>query len=102
MFRRIMPVCLVSAVGLLWGPTGRADDKKTDADTKVAEGTEVSLTPAEVTVSDKTDDEGRIPVTVKPAKEAKKVKMPAQAWALGFYPEKKDRGVGVGGLPENS
>jgi S1-C subfamily serine protease len=102
MLRRILPVCLVSAVALLWAPTGRADDKKTDADTKVAEGTEVSLTPAEVTISDKTDDEGRIPVTVKPAKEAKKVKMPAQAWALGFYPEKKDRGIGVAGLPEDS
>src|SRR5262245_53360350 len=98
MFRRILQVSLVSIAALTWAATSRSDDdRKTDADTKVAAGTEVSLTPVEVTVSDKTDDEGRIPVTVKPAKEAKKVKMPAEAWALGFVPEKKDRGVGIGG-----
>jgi S1-C subfamily serine protease len=104
MLRRILPVCLVAFLALASPATGRADDdKKTDADTKVAAaGTEISLTPAEVTVSDKTDDEGRIPVTVKPAKEAKKVKMPALAWALGFVPEKKDRGIGVGAVPEGS
>jgi hypothetical protein len=102
MIRCILPACLVSVLALGWAGTGRADDKKTDADSRVAAGTEVSLTPAEVTVSDKSDDEGRIPVTVKPAKEAKKVKMPDQAWTLGFYPEKKDRGVGVAGLPGDS
>lgn len=102
MFRRTLPVFLVSVAALGWAAPGRADDKKTDADTKVAAGTEIELTPVEITVSDKPDDEGRIPVTVKPAKEAKKVKMPAQAWTLGFYPEKKDRGVGVAGLPEGS
>jgi hypothetical protein len=103
MIRRIVSVCLVSVLALGWSATGRADDKKTDADIKVAAGSEVSLTAVEVTVLDKMDDEGRIPVTVKPAKEAKKVKMPAQAWALGFYPEKaKGGGVAVGWLPEDS
>ena len=102
MFRRILPACLVSVAALGWAGAGRADDKKTDADTKVAAGTEVALTPVEVTVSDKPDDEGRLPVTVKAAREARKVKMPAQAWTLGFYPEKKDRGIGVAGLPEDS
>ena len=103
MLRRMLPVCLLSFLAVGWAATGRSDDdKKTDADTKVAAGTEVSLTPVEVTPSDKMDDEGRVPVTVKPAKEAKKVKMPDQAWVLGFHPEKKDGGVGVAGVPEDS
>jgi S1-C subfamily serine protease len=82
MFRYLMALGVVAA--LVTGSV-RADDAKSDADTKVAEGTEVSLTAAEVKSDEKLDD-GR-PVAIAKAGKAAKVKMPAQAWTLGFTGE---------------
>jgi S1-C subfamily serine protease len=79
-----------------------ADEKKTDLETAVAEGKEIALTPAEITPSDKPDDNGIFTATIKPGKEAKKVKMPAQAYGLGFQPEAVKEGLMVADLPETS
>ena len=98
MLYRILAVCVVSVAVAGPGTTRADDEKKTDRDTKVPAGTEISLTPVEVTTAEKPDDEGRFEVTVKPAKEARKVKMPEEAWVLGFTPEAvKGGGVGVAG-----
>ncbi len=79
-----------------------AEEKKTDLGTTVAEGKEITLMPAEITISDKPDDEGRFLATVKPGKEGMKVKMPAQVYGLGFYPEVVKGGLKVVELPEAS
>jgi hypothetical protein len=79
------------------GTGGRAEDeKKPDKDYKVPAGTEFKLTAVEVTPAEKPDDEGRFVANLKPAKEPTKVKMPEEAWTLGFYPKAvKGGGVGV-------
>jgi S1-C subfamily serine protease len=79
------------------------DDKsKSDAETKVAEGTEVSLTPAEITPDKDQPDEGPRVVTAKAGK-ATKVKMPADAYKLGFTGEPvKDGGIKVASLADSS
>jgi S1-C subfamily serine protease len=64
----------------------KPDEKKSDGQVVVKEGTEVSLTPVEVKLSDNPGADGRYTVTVK-AKDATKVKMPAQAYYLGFTPK---------------
>jgi hypothetical protein len=78
-----------------------ADDKKTDLETKVAAGKEITLTPAEVKVSE-TPDDGRFPADAK-AKAPTKVKMPARGYALGVKVEPvKGGGLKVVGAPEDS
>jgi hypothetical protein len=99
MLRQLIAVCAASLILAGSGPA--ADDKKSDKDTKVAEGKEITLTPAEIKLSE-TPDDGRFPVTVK-AKEGTKVKMPAQGYALGFSGEPvKGGGLKVVGIPEGS
>lgn len=97
MLRNIIAVYLVWALAVGLTTTGRAEDeKKADKDIKVAAGTEFKLTAVEVTPADKPDDEGRYEAKIKPAKEETKVKMPEEAWTLGFYPKTvKGGGVGV-------
>jgi len=98
MFRNVLTLCAatVLAVGV-----GRAEDKK-DADTKVAEGTEVKITPAEIKAEDTPLDDGRSVATAKPGKETK-VKMPATAYTLGFSGEAlKDGGIKVTELGETT
>lgn len=80
---RLVSACVM--VVLAAGLGRAADDKKFDTAMKVEAGKEITLTPAEVKVS-ATPDDGRFPVTTK-AKEATKVKMPAQGFALGFMGE---------------
>lgn len=91
-------ICLVALL-TAFAPSARAaDDKMTDGDAKVPAGKEFSLTPVEVTPSKEADEMGRFEATIKPAKEAKKVKMPQERWTLGFYPTKnKGGGVGIDG-----
>jgi S1-C subfamily serine protease len=103
MLYRLLPVCVASilVVGLATGRT--LDDQKTDFKTSVAEGKEISLTPVEIKLSDTAEDQGRYTATVKPAKEPKKIKMPAQGWALGFFPkDTKGGGVTVDSVLEGS
>jgi hypothetical protein len=84
---------LFAALGLAVGSAGewftqekKDDEKKTDAQIAVKEGTELTLTPVEVKPAEKPDAQGRYTVTVK-AKEPTKVKMPAQAYSLGVPPQ---------------
>jgi S1-C subfamily serine protease len=78
------------------------DKQKSDADTKVAEGTEMALTPAEITPDKEQPDDGPRVVTAK-AGATKKVKMPAQAYTLGFTGEPvKDGGIKVVSLADKS
>ena len=98
MFRNGLAFCvaLVLAAGF-----GRAEDKK-DSDTKVAEGTEVNLTPADVKADDPPLDDGRA-VAVTKAGKATKVKMPATAYTLGFTGEAvKDGGIKITSLGEST
>lgn len=94
---------LTAAVFALVAGGSPADDKqKSDADTKVAAGTEVSLTPAEITPEKTPLDDGRYIVAVKAGK-ATKVKMPAKAYSLGFTGEPvKGGGIKVVNLSESS
>jgi S1-C subfamily serine protease len=96
---------LLTAVvfALVSGLALAADDKqKSDADTKVAEGTEVSLTPAEITADKEQPEQGPRIITAKAGK-ATKVKMPAQAYQLGFTGEPvKDGGIKVVSLADSS
>jgi hypothetical protein len=99
MLRQLIAACVTLSLLAAAGPA--ADDKKTDTETKVAEGKEVTLTPADIKVSE-TPDDGRFPVTSK-AKDPAKVKMPAQGYALGFRGEPvKGGGLKVVGIPEES
>ncbi|OWK36808.1 PDZ domain-containing protein [Fimbriiglobus ruber] len=83
-------------------PGQSQEDKKSDRDTVVAAGKEFTLTPTEVTPEEKPGD-GPFEVKLKPAKDAVKVKMPAEAWTLGFFPQAiKGTGVGVGGPVEGA
>jgi hypothetical protein len=84
MLCRLVPICFAMLMVITASGVRADDDKKTDRDTKVAAEKEFSLTPVTLTVADKSDDEGRYEVTVKVGKEAKKVKMPAERWILGF------------------
>jgi hypothetical protein len=95
---------LTVALFLLVGLTTirAAEEKKTDLQTTVAEGKEITLMPAQVSISDKPDDMGRFLATVKPGKDSMKVKMPAQVYGLGFYPEKVKEGLKVVELPEST
>ena len=105
MLRRLLTLCVVSAltVGFAAGRAPDDEDKKTDLQTPVAEGKEVALTPAEITVSEEVDKQGRYTATVKPAKESKTVQMPARAWGLGLVSEPaKGGGVKVVSVPEGS
>jgi S1-C subfamily serine protease len=102
MSRAFLPLSICMFLIASPGLVRSADDKKTDLETTVAEGKEVSLTPVEITPSDKPDNNGIFTATVKPAKEAKKVKMPAQAYGLGFAPEAVKEGLKVVELPESS
>jgi len=82
----------------------KPDEKKSDGQVVVKEGTEVSLTPVEVKLSENPGADGRYTVTVK-AKEATKVKMPAQAYYLGFTPKAeapKGGGIEIAEVPESS
>lgn len=88
---RLVPACVM--VVLFAGLGRTADDKKFDTEMKVPAGKEISLTPAEVKAS-ATPDDGRYPATTK-AKEATKVKMPAQGFALGFRGEPVKDGGGI-------
>lgn len=91
---RLLPFCLVAAMVLLAGGGQARDDKKSDGDYKVKEGSEFSLTPVAVTPTENPDEEGRFGAKLKPAKEPVKVKMPKERWTLGFYP-KEGKGPGV-------
>ena len=86
---------LLLALGLTSG--GRAEDeKKADKDTKVEGGKEFKLIAVEVKPAEKPDDEGRFEAVVTAAKEPTKVKMPKEAYWLGFSPKAvKGGGVGV-------
>jgi hypothetical protein len=96
---------LLTAVlfALVAGAAPAADDKpRPDADAKVAEGAEVSLTPAEITSDKEQPDQGPRAVTAKAGK-AGKVKMPARAYQLGFTGEpQKGGGIKVVGLASPS
>jgi hypothetical protein len=95
---RLFAACVMA---LLFAGPGPADDKKTDTETKVTSGKEVTLTPADVKIDENPDD-GRFLVTTK-AKDRVKVKMPEQGYALGFRGEPaKDGGLKVVGIPEGS
>jgi hypothetical protein len=91
----------VFAVGLALLALGFAsgaraeDEKKADKDTKVEEGKEFKLIAVEVKPADKSDDEGRFEAVIKAAKEPTKVKMPKEAYSLGFYSKAVKGGVGV-------
>jgi S1-C subfamily serine protease len=77
---------------LVAGAALAGDDKpRPDADAKVAEGAEVSLTPAEITPDKDQPDQGPRAVTAKAGK-AEKVKMPARAYKLGFTGEPQTGG----------
>jgi hypothetical protein len=102
MLRSITAFCLGSVLVLGATARGREDGKKSDKDTKVAEGKEFKLTPVEVTAAEKPDDQGLYEATVKAAKEPKKVAMPKEAWFLGFLPKAVKGGVGVAELIEDS
>jgi hypothetical protein len=96
MLRNGLAFC--AALVLAAGIAG-ADEKK-DSDTKVAEGTEVELTPADVKADDPPLDDGRS-VAVTKAGKATKVKMPATAYTLGFTGEAvKDGGIKITSLSE--
>jgi hypothetical protein len=94
---------LTAVLFALFAGVALADDKqKSDADTKVAEGTEVSLIPAEITQDKEQPDEGPRVVTAKSGK-ATKVKMPAKAYKLGFTGEPlKDGGIKVVSLSDST
>lgn len=106
---RLVHLCV--GVCLLFGSAGewtaqdkKPEEKKTDTQTVVKEGTEVSLTPVEVKLPNRPDGLGRFKATVK-AQEPTKVKMPAEAWSLKFQFKDapvKDGGVEVAGVPEGS
>jgi len=100
MLRRLLALCVVSALTVGFAAGRAPDDKKTDLQTPVAEGKELALTLDEITVSKQVDKQGRHTATVKPAKESKKVTMPAQGWGLGFVGESaKGGGVKVVTVP---
>lgn len=104
---RLMHLCV--GLGLLVGSVNlsqdkKSEEKKTDTQATVKEGTEVTLTPVEVKLAERPDGLGRFKVTVK-AKDPTKVKMPAQTWSLGFQykPEPaKGGGVEIAAVPEGS
>jgi hypothetical protein len=103
-YRRLSLCCaMVLAAGV---SSGRVlDESKTDVQTVVAKGKEISLTPVSIALSDKTDDDGVYEATVKPAKDAKKVQMPEEAWVLGFEPKAgkpKDGGVEFASATDDS
>jgi S1-C subfamily serine protease len=83
MFRCVLSLCVATALA---GGSLRADDPKSDADTKVAAGAERELAAVEVKPEEKPLDDGRFIAAVKPGK-ATKVKMPEQALTLGFTGE---------------
>lgn len=94
MLRHALPLGV--ALLLTAAAPGRpADDKKTDGDVTVKEGTEFKLNKDEITVAKEPDDEGRFPVTVKATATPTAVKMPAQKWMLGFVPDDKHKEAGV-------
>jgi hypothetical protein len=97
MLRTILAFGLAGFLVLGAHSSGRAEDeKKADKDIKIKEGTEFKLTAVEVTPAEKPSAEGLYEATLKPAKEATKVKMPKEVWTLGFYPKVvKGGGVGV-------
>jgi hypothetical protein len=98
MLRNAMALCVAA---VLAAGFARAEDKK-DSDTKVAEGTEVTLTPADVKADDTPLEDGRS-VAVTKAGKATKVKMPAQAYTLGFSGEAtKDGGIKITGIAEST
>src|SRR5438067_1262666 len=96
MVRRLVPVCLAVLLAAGTSPGRPARDKKTDGETAVPEGEEFKLTKDTITLAKKPDEMGRFEVTVKAGDTPKAVKMPAQKYMLGFYPDaKKTGGVGV-------
>jgi hypothetical protein len=97
---RFRPLYLAAALAFLAANGQACDDKKTDGDYKVPEGTEFSLTPVDVKPSEKPDEMGRFEAVLKPAKEPAKVKMPKDRYTLGFYP--KDSKVKGGGVAIDS
>jgi S1-C subfamily serine protease len=102
MLRRILTLSVAVFLTAGFAFSRAPDEKKTDLQTPVAEGKEVALTPVEITVSDTVDKTGRHTATVKPAKESKKVVMPARAWGLGFVAEPVKGGVKVVAVPSGS
>jgi hypothetical protein len=96
MLRSVFTLGLAALLAVGFTAGGRAEDeKKSDKDTKVAEGTEFKLIKVEVTAAEKSDEEGRFEATIKAEKEPTKVKMPKEGWTLGFYPKAVKGGVGV-------
>lgn len=95
MIRRLVP--LGAALLLVAGvaPGRPADDKKTDGEITVKEGEEFKLSKDEIVVAKEPEDEGRYPVTVKPAAAPTVVKMPAQKWMLAFTPDTTEKKDGV-------
>ena len=83
MFSRLITISIAMLLAITVTSV-RADDKKSDKETKVPAGTEFSLTPVSIAVGEKPDDEGRYEAKVKLGEEATKVKMPTEKWILGF------------------
>jgi hypothetical protein len=100
MFRTLLSLTVVLFLTAGSETVRAAEDKKTDLQTTVAEGKEITLTPVEVTLSDKPDSTGLfLAITIKPKTEMK-VKMPAEAYGLGFTSEKVKEGLKVVNLSD--
>jgi PDZ domain-containing secreted protein len=95
---------LTAALFLVVSPAAlRADDeKKTDLQTTVKEGTEFALTAAEVIPANMPNEQGFRVAMVKPGKAGPKVKMPAQAYGLNVVAKPIKGGLEVTDIPEGS
>ena len=93
MIRSLVTLGVTALLAAAPAPGRPADEKKTDGEVAVPEGQVFKLNKDAVTVAKEATDDGRHTCTVKEAAAPTEVKMKAQKWMLGFYPDaaKKDR-----------